>query len=184
VTAAGISPAPASGLLTLTEAGRILGVTAMTVHRMAVDGLLERADRTPLKNRQVTPASVDRVATDWSRRISTSAAAAMLDVGQDKVRELIRTGLLTRHRYSPHPIAIDEVQRLIDTSLLTDPVHRGRISTREAARQLGLTPSTVSRRARTGRISATQDQHGRWWFKPQHVEMQARAEAAARRRTT
>ncbi len=166
--------------LSLREAGRILGVTAMTVHRMSAEGLLERGYELPPRNRKITRASVDQVATEWSRRISTGAAAAMLGVGQDKFRELVRTGVLTRHRYGPHPIAIDEVQRLINAGALTDPAHRGRISTREAAQRLGLAPSTIARRARTGRLPAVRDQRGQWWVKPEHVEIQARVAAAVR----
>jgi hypothetical protein len=181
MTGSGPSPAQAN-LLTLAEAGRILGATAMTVHRMAAEGLLERADERPLKNRQITRASVDQVATEWSRRISTGAAATMLGVGQDKFRELVRTGLLTRHRYSPHPIAIDQVQLLINAGALIDPAHRGRIPAREAAQQLGLSPSTIARRARTGRLPAMRDQHGQWWVKPEHIEIQARSAAAVLQR--
>lgn len=176
------SPHAAGELLTLAEAGRILGVTAMTVHRLAVDGLIKRADRTPLKNRQIIRSSVEDVATEWERRISTGAAAAMLGIGHDKLRQLVRDGVLARRRYGPHPIAIDDVQRLIETNALVDPVHRGRISTREAAQQLGLVPATVSHRARTGRIPATRDQHGQWWFKPEHIAMQTRVSAVTRQR--
>jgi hypothetical protein len=180
VTASGPS-APADDLVTLREAARILGTTAMTVHRMAAKGLLE-VDERPLKNRQITRDSVDQVATEWSRRISTGAAAAMLGVGPDKFRELVRTGVLTRHRYSPHPISIDQVQLLINAGALTDPAHRGRIPAREAAQQLGLSPSTIARRARTGRLPAVRDQHGQWWVKPEHIEIQLRAAAAVRQR--
>jgi hypothetical protein len=132
----------------------------------------------PLKNRQITRESVERVAQQWTRRVSTGAAAAMLGVGQDKLRELLRAGLLTRHRYSPNPIAIDEVQHLIDTCALIDPTHRGRISARQAADQLGLDRSTACQRARTGRIPAARDQLGRWWFEPKHVDIYRAARAA------
>ncbi|WP_143465343.1 hypothetical protein [Kribbella sp. ALI-6-A] len=154
---------PSDELLSLAEVGRILGATRMTVHRMAVAGQFEGAYQgPPRKNWQIPRTSAERVAVEWSRRISTGAAAAMLGVGTDKFRELLRTGLLTRHRYSPDPISIDEVQHLIDTDALTDPVHRGRIPTRQAAQALGLNPNTLSHLAGADRIPATRDRHGRW----------------------
>jgi hypothetical protein len=174
VTASAVSlSGPSDELLSLTEVGRILGTTRMmTVHRMAVAGVLEGAYQgPPRKNWRIPRASAERVAAEWSRRISTGAAAAMLGVGTDKFRELLRTGALTRHRYSPEPISIDEVQHLINTDALADPVHRGRIPTRQAAQQLGLNPNTLAHLATADRIPATRDRRGRWWFRPEHIEL-------------
>jgi hypothetical protein len=182
VTASAVSLSdPADELLSLAETGRILGTTRMTVHRMAVAGVLEGAYQVPpRKNWQIPRVSAERVAVEWSRPISTGAAAAMLGVGTDKFRELLRTGVLTRHRYSPEPISIDEVQHLINTDALAGPVHRGRIPTRQAAQQLGLNPNTLSHLATADRIPATRDRRGRWWFRPEHVELYRRTRTAGR----
>jgi hypothetical protein len=42
------------------------------------------------------------------------AAAGWPGVGTDKVDELPRVGTMPRHRFGPGPIAIDDVQHLID----------------------------------------------------------------------
>jgi hypothetical protein len=173
-----ISPEAIEELLTLGEAGQILGVSAMTIHRMAAEGLIDRADPQPVKNRQITRSSVDRVAIEWGRRLSQAAAAAMLGCGIDKVAELLRTGVLTRHRYGPAPISIDEVQELISTGALSDPIHRGRVPTREAATKLGLSNHALTRRAKAGQIAAAKDRRGTWWFRSEHVEAYRRSRVA------
>jgi excisionase family DNA binding protein len=166
-------------LLTMDEAGARLGVTKMTVHRLVVDGILTRADDTRWKNRQVLRSSVERVALEWSRRLTIAAAAAMLGVGVDKVRELVRAGVLPRHRYGPGPIAIDDVQRLIDTDALTDPVHRGRVPLAVAAEKLG--DDRARRLVRSGRIPAVKDARGHWWLRPEHIDQYINARATEQR---
>jgi hypothetical protein len=54
----------------------------------------------------------------------------------------------------------------------------GYINTRASAKRLDLSPSQPRQLAADGRLPATRDGQGRWWFNPDHIDMVRRARQA------
>jgi hypothetical protein len=127
------------------------------------DGLRVRAKGEPIKLAQ---------AAQWLRRPT------------DAVRQLIAEGKLPLVPGSERLVYPSDVRALPaappapprNPPPATGP--GGYINTRAAAKRLDLSPSQTRQLAADGRLPATRDDQGRWWFNPDHIDMVRRARQA------
>jgi hypothetical protein len=115
-----------------------------------------------------------------SELIPLREAARLLRCTTDAVRTLIAHGKLTAVHGSRRPLYLLEVQALAAASDVPPrprhprpPPPEGHLTTRQAAKMLGRSPSGIRQLAAEGRIPAQRDENGNYLYK--QLEMVRRA---------
>ncbi|MEV5967210.1 helix-turn-helix domain-containing protein [Kribbella sp. NPDC051952] len=163
--------------ISAAEAARILGVGRRTVFRMLDRGELHRD-----KHYRMLRRSAVEAVRDGGEIVSLSEAARILARPLHHVRVLVANGELSSVPNPKWPVFRQDVERYAGGHPApedrTPPDRIGQLGTAGAGSVLNVSIDQVRRLARTGLVPADQDAKGRYWFRPDHLEMYQRSRAA------
>ena len=167
------------------QAAQVLGKTSAHVRRMVDLGRLPRRGE-PNKFRGLLLSDVLRC-RERGEPIDFAAAANLLRCSKGDIRQLIADGRLavvpgTQRRV--YETDVRELARRRPARKRANPPPRrppdGHIATAAAALILGTSIRSTQRLAATERIPAYRDSTGRYWYRPEQLELVRRAWLAAR----
>jgi hypothetical protein len=166
--------------ISAAQAATILGQTVQHVHRLMAWGRLP-THGPPNTFWQLRLSDVERF-RGRSELIPLREAARLLRCTTDAVRTLIAHGKLTAVHGSRRPLYLLEVQALAAASDVPPrprhprpPPPEGHLTTRQAAKMLGRSPSGIRQLAAEGRIPAQRDENGNYLYRRDQLEMVRRA---------
>lgn len=164
--------------ITTAQAAVVLRVSPARVRHLLARGELVAQGRKH-RERRLLLSDVERLA-GLGEPITVRVAAQILGCTMANVRALLAAGQLTERPRSDRRLYRVEVQALAASGAVTWLTRRpgpvGCVSTSAAARILGVSVATARRRAAVGLVPSVRDERGYYWFRPEHLEMVARAQ--------